>query len=116
MWQAVIVKTLRVETAWMYLTYRMMTLWSRIQALSLLCPDQLPYSERCTEAESDLLLDRFRVKVTDIEQRSQMNASGQLLRIPRDHERAIMEHLEFLRKPLYDHTNEGQAMKVLLWN
>lgn len=70
--------------------------------------------ELLTEAELDLLLDRYWVLVTDVEQKVQMSASGQLLRISREHEKATMEHLELLRKPLYDHTNEGQALESAL--
>lgn len=66
--------------------------------------------ELLTEAELDLLLDRYWLHISGPESKFMVNPSLQLLQASQDHNSATLDRLRLLRKPLYDNPNEEQAL------
>ncbi|KAM0705269.1 hypothetical protein Q7P35_008059 [Cladosporium inversicolor] len=66
--------------------------------------------ELLTEAELDLLWDRYWLHITGPEGKLLANASVQLMQVSREHESATMEQLRLLREPLHGDMNEEQAL------
>lgn len=68
--------------------------------------------ELLTMAELDLLIDRYWLDITQAEGKARSNASGALIKISVAHKTAAIEQLRTLRRPLYEHEGEGQALEA----